>query len=85
MAWRAGAAAALAVSGYEPRMTIQVNGRAESVEDGISIAALLFRMGLARDGIAVAVNGAVVPWSAHGERVISPADQVEVIQAVGGG
>ena len=66
-------------------MTLKINGRTEELSDGLTIGALLTRLGLRRDGVAVAVNGAVIPRSAHDGHGLRAGDQVEVITAVGGG
>ncbi len=64
---------------------IQVNGEAREVPTGSTLAALLQLLGLRADGIAVAVDGLVVPRSALDSRVIEAAARVEILRAVGGG
>lgn len=63
-------------------MQIQLNGRPHEVSDGSSIADLI--SDLPHRGVAVAVDGVVVPRSDHG-RPLSEGAQVEVVTAVQGG
>jgi len=65
--------------------TIRLNGEAQPLR-ARSVADLLVELGCAADGgVAVAVNGEVVPRSAWSERALRPGDQVEVVGAVQGG
>ena len=67
-------------------MNLVVNGASRTVREGASVADLVAELGFAGDGsgIAVALNGEVVPRSewitALGER-----DRVEILTAVQGG
>lgn len=65
-------------------MKVRVNGQ-EREFDGTTVAELLRALALDRDGIAVAVDRAVVPRSRHGEHALAEGAEVEVIRAVGGG
>jgi thiamine biosynthesis protein ThiS len=66
--------------------TILVNDRARALRPGETLAGLLAELGLAdRKGVAVAVNGAVVPRPGWAGRVLDPEDRVLVIQATQGG
>jgi sulfur carrier protein len=66
--------------------TIQVNGKDESLA-GATIAALLDdrEIGANARGIAVALNGAVVPRAAWPLTTLSPGDRVEVVRVLQGG
>jgi len=71
-------------------MQLKVNGIDRQVGGDIAdseptVRVLLQDLGLDRDGIAVAVNGVVVPRNRHGETMLREGDDVEVIRAVGGG
>ena len=66
-------------------MTVVVNGRPRAVEPGSTVADLLTALGLPADGVAVAVDGRVVPRSEHAARALAPDARVEVLRAVGGG
>ena len=62
-----------------------MNGVTQSVEEGSSLASLVEGLGLTIDGVAIAVNHRVIPRSERDVYRLSEADQVEVVQAVGGG
>lgn len=68
------------------RGTIHVNDQPRLINGDGSLAAVVADLGLAeRKGVAVAVNGTVVPratWPAHALR---PGDRVLVIRATQGG
>lgn len=66
-------------------MRIQVNGKAREVPGELTVTALLTALGCAPEGVAVAVNGAVVPRGQHPSHAIREGDRVEILQAVGGG
>ena len=66
-------------------MRIRLNGSPKELDPALTVAGLLAVLGLGRDGIAVAVNRQVVPRSAHESHVLAEGDDVELIQAVGGG
>lgn len=65
--------------------TIQVNGESVPLRAS-SVAGLLTELGCAGSGgVAVAVNGEVVPRSDWSERALRPGDRIEVVGAVQGG
>lgn len=68
-------------------MKLIVNGKEIDTQPGITVEALLARSlkAGARDGIAVAVNGEVVPKGSWSERSLETGDRVEIIRAVQGG
>ncbi len=64
---------------------IHVNGKEEQVEVA-TVAELLAQRGIKRaKGVAVAVNGAVVPQSAWDRASIGAGDRVEIVKPFGGG
>ncbi len=67
-------------------LPLRVNGAPEELP-AATIAQLLDAKGVdpARRGIAVAVNGAVVPRARWAEHPLSAGDSVEIIQARQGG
>ena len=67
------------------QMGITVNGDAQVVPAGLSVAGLLQHLGLADRRLAVEVNQAIVPRSAHGSHLLAEGDAVELVQAIGGG
>jgi thiamine biosynthesis protein ThiS len=66
-------------------MEVLVNGEARDIPEGGSLLELLTQLGFVNRSLAIAVNGTVVPRSQQEERELSSGDQVELIQAVGGG
>lgn len=64
---------------------IRVNGESIRVPAGWQIADLLIDLGHAGNRIAVELNGAIVPRSAHETTPISDEDRIEIVVAVGGG
>jgi len=72
----------------DPRQdaTIRVNGRDRPVGAGL-LEPLLKELGYTTDrpGIAVALNGEIVPRRAWGSRPIEPGDEIDVVGAVQGG
>src|SRR5262249_26905208 len=67
-------------------MGIRVNGEVEPLI-AATLAALLAEkeVDVAQRGIAVALNGSVVPRSAWSETVLKPGDSVEIVRARQGG
>jgi sulfur carrier protein len=64
---------------------IQVNGK-EEILTANTVAELLRSRGIeSRRGVAVAVNGAVVPAGAWESRWLAPGDEVEIVRPFGGG
>ncbi|MFY9781610.1 MAG: sulfur carrier protein ThiS [Candidatus Baltobacteraceae bacterium] len=66
-------------------MNATVNGSPRELHAGITLGGLLAELGLAPDGIAVAVNGRVVPRRTFSEHALRDGDTVEIIRAVAGG
>jgi sulfur carrier protein len=66
--------------------TIQVNGENETFAAG-TVAALLDEKEIGADarGVAVALNGSVVPRAAWRETQLRPGDAVEIVHARQGG
>ncbi len=65
---------------------IRVNGETEPLAAGTLIG-LLEAQGVnpAAPGLAVALNGAVVPRRAWGATALSPGDEVEIVKLFAGG
>lgn len=66
-------------------MRIRVNGQEEDLDEGTDLSALLARLGLRVDAVAVALNAEVVPRSRLSATPLRPGDRVEIVRAVGGG
>ncbi|MET8118955.1 sulfur carrier protein ThiS [Micromonospora sp. NPDC005189] len=66
-------------------MELTVNGAGRSVPGGASVADLVREMVPEQRGVAVAVNGEVVPRAAWPATVLRDGDLVEVLTAAQGG
>ena len=66
-------------------MRLTVNGRDFSAEAELSVEALVESLTEARRGVAVAVNGTVVPRSTWARVPLADGDAVEVLTAAQGG
>jgi sulfur carrier protein len=66
-------------------MQLTVNGKPFTALDLPSVEDLVQRLTAARRGVAVAVNGTVVPRSAWAEAPLADGDTVEVLTAAQGG
>ena len=66
-------------------MKISLNGVEQHIERSLSVADLLLENGYAERKVAVEINREIVPKSLHAERVIHDGDNVEIVQALGGG
>ncbi|HHL39913.1 MAG TPA: sulfur carrier protein ThiS [Deltaproteobacteria bacterium] len=66
-------------------MKIRVNGEERETAEGTTVAGLLEELAVKARGIAVDLNGEVVPRSAHRTTVLREGDAVEIVRMVGGG
>ncbi|MGH3988878.1 MAG: sulfur carrier protein ThiS [Pseudonocardiaceae bacterium] len=66
-------------------MTITVNGRPWDLPDGATLADVLERFGAPSCGVAVALDGAVVPRVSWPATSLRPGARIEVLTAVQGG
>ncbi|BAL26732.1 sulfur carrier protein ThiS [Azoarcus sp. KH32C] len=64
---------------------VTINGQNESLDEGLSVLALLEGRGLTGKRLAVERNGEIVPKGRHGETVLAEGDRLEIVVAVGGG
>jgi sulfur carrier protein len=66
-------------------MNVTVNGRPRTIPGGQFLADLIAQHTDARSGVAVAVNGEVVPRTAWGSYVLEEGAVIEILTAVQGG
>lgn len=66
-------------------MQIQLNGASHTLPDSCSVVKLLELAGYGERRVAVEVNGAIVPRSAHATQPLNEGDKVEIVHALGGG
>ena len=64
---------------------ILLNGESRPLEPGTTVAALVARLDLGGQRMAVEVNEEVIPRSEYAGRVLGDGDRVEIVHAVGGG
>jgi len=66
-------------------MRIIINGQSRQIRDRSSVQVMLEEMKLQDRRIAVEVNREIIPRTLHAQVLLAEGDQVEIIQAVGGG
>jgi sulfur carrier protein len=66
-------------------MTVIVNGEARELTDGVTIADVVRALTEEERGVAVALNGEVVPRAAWPTTTLGGGERVEVLRAVQGG
>ena len=66
-------------------MVVWINGERHELADGATVPDALGALGLPRSGVAVAVDGEVVPRSAWADATLPDGARVEILTAVQGG
>ena len=66
-------------------MIVTVNGEDRTLTDGATVRTLVTAMDLPDDGVAVAVDGAVVPGSNWDDTPLGAGAEVDILMAVKGG
>ena len=66
-------------------MVVLVNSKQQALEAGTMVAGLLEILGLARQRVAVEVNGNLVTRTEWAQYKLNDGDRVEVVSFVGGG
>jgi thiamine biosynthesis protein ThiS len=66
-------------------ITIHLNGKAQEVPEGLTLAGLLDWLKLPADRVAVERNREIVPRDRWPQTPIQSQDQLEVVHFVGGG
>ena len=69
----------------ESTMKLTLNGEAQDVPTGLSVAELIVHLGLTDGPVAVERNGDVVPRAEHGQVHLQAGDVIEIVHFVGGG
>jgi thiamine biosynthesis protein ThiS len=62
-----------------------INGEAQALTAGVTIADLVSRLGLNQRRIAVELNREIIAREEYGSLVLADGDQVEIVHFVGGG
>lgn len=66
-------------------MQIFINGEAYTLEGPKPLKLLLVELGYQDKKIAVELNQKIIPLRLHPETIIKENDQLEIVQAIGGG
>ena len=66
-------------------MEIKLNGEIRQIKDGLTLQDLVDSLQLPNRALAVAVNRTVITRQKWPEVVLHPADQEELVRAIGGG
>jgi sulfur carrier protein len=66
-------------------MEIELNGAPHKVDENHNVQDLIASLDLASKSLAVAINREVVPRHLWTQRVLQPADRVDIVRAIGGG
>ena len=66
-------------------MQITINGKPETLDDGISVARLLVRLELEPIRVAVEINEDLVPRKTFPDTLVHDGDRIEIVTFVGGG
>lgn len=70
---------------YGFRVHVIINGEAETLTAGLTVAELIGQLGLNQRRIAVELNREIVAREWYGERALREGDQIEIVHFVGGG
>lgn len=68
-----------------PTLYVSVNGETRQWPAGATIADVVAALQLTGKRIAVERNQEIVPRAQHGATLLQAGDQVEIVQAIGGG
>ena len=66
-------------------LSVRINGEERRVASGLSVAALIAKLGLDAKRVAIERNLAIVPRSTFAEVKVEDGDQYEIVHFVGGG
>ena len=69
----------------DTRIEIVVNGQPRQVETSSTVSALLRELQTPDRGVAVELNGHIVPRARHAEQTLTAGDHLEIVSLVGGG
>jgi sulfur carrier protein len=66
-------------------MQVIINGESREVPEAITAAQLVDLLELGSKRLAIESNREIVPRSAFETHIFKPGDQIEIVQAIGGG
>ena len=67
------------------QIRLLINGEQRQLAAPLTVGALLQQLDMAGKRVAVEVNREIVPRSRHDDYALTDNDQIEVVQAIGGG
>lgn len=67
------------------QVVIVINGESHEIPDGLTVAALLERVGMRSDRVAIERNRDILPRARWAETQVQASDSFEIVQLVGGG
>jgi len=71
--------------GDEAMLSITLNGEPHKLPAGSTLADLVDRLMLAQKRFAIEVNENIIPRNEHTSYLIQNNDQIEIVEAIGGG
>ena len=66
-------------------MQVVLNGQWQHVPEQITVEKLLEKVSSQKRRVAVEINGEILPRSRHAGHHLRNGDQIEIVQAIGGG
>ena len=66
-------------------MLITLNGQPFELQNGATLVDVIRALDLEGKRYAIEVNEEIIPRSEHSDYLVKPGDDVEVVQAIGGG
>lgn len=66
-------------------MRLTINGKEQTLEDGLTLAQLVEQLGMKSDRVAVEHNREIVPRPQWAATALSDGDRLEIVHFVGGG
>ena len=66
-------------------MRLTINGKEQTLDDGLTLAQLVEQLGMKSDRVAVERNREIVPRAQWGDTSLSDGDRLEIVHFVGGG
>ena len=64
---------------------IQLNGDPYEINDGTNLDALLIKLKIKKNKVAIEVNGEIVEKNKYTNLILSKGDKVEIVKFIGGG
>lgn len=65
--------------------TVQLNGEPRHLANAHTVQDLITELALGNQRYAIEINGTLVPRSTYPEHPLEANDQIEIVQAIGGG